>query len=182
MQSDVKLGSCTLCSRPPGYRREMPGDKGWRSPVPDWWVERARERLGRRQLTLKTLAQALAAHGIAVSEMMVIRALHEDPTRRVATLETLNAISDALGLPRPIVVADSFELALELQSAVAFRAADADAIRIRAEVERERGLRPDGGSVPPGRNGRTTADEVADSRAKTARSRPPALPRAPRAR
>src|ERR1043166_4418658 len=118
MQSWVKgpaMSDCAECSHGPSYGRAMPGEKGWRSPLPQWWVEEANKRLARRQLEKKTFARALTAQGRAVSEMMVLRALHPNPDKRVATIETLDAISDALNMPRPVVVAATYADALELQ-------------------------------------------------------------------
>lgn len=108
----------------------MPGERGWRSPLPKWWVDAVHAELARRQLDKKQLARQFAAAGIRVSEMMVLRALHPDPTKRIATLETIEAISDAMLLPRPIVVAETQAQALELHRAIAFSDADAERLRI----------------------------------------------------
>lgn len=154
----------------------MPGKKGWRSPLPDWWVDEVNLRLARRKLDKKQLARALEAEGKEVSEMMVLRALHPAPDKRIATIETIDAIADALRLPRPIVVAASLTEALELQSVVAFSAADATRLRIESEIDREEALRESGLSGSDGADGRktrTTGSVVGGrDRSAGARSRP----------
>lgn len=168
------------CSRSASYRRAMPGEKGWRSPLPEWWVDEANERLRRRGIDKKTLARSLQGRGHAVSEMMVLRALHPDPIKRIATIETIDAISDALGIPRPVVVAGSFADALELQRTVSFSAADAERLRISAEVD----LQARGESAPHGSDARATGTVTAvdDGRARAVSTRPAKTRRAPRAR
>jgi len=175
---------CAECSRLPGYRRAMPGEKGWRSPLPNWWVEEANDRLRRRELDKKTFAHALKARGAHVSEMMVLRALHPDPQRRVVTIETLDAISDALGMPRPVVVAVTYAQALELQAAVSFNAADAERLRISAEVDREQGLQSSSRSGVDGSDGRTArhVGQMDEGRTRSVATRSPKIRRAPRAR
>jgi len=147
-------------------------------------VEHANDRLKRRKLEKKELARALVARGIGVSEMMVLRALHPDQSKRVATLETIEAISDALGLPRPVVVAATPELALELQSVLAFNAVDAERLRISAEVDREKDLQSAAGSGADGGDGRKTRlpRDVDGDRARAAGVGPKTVRRTPRAR
>lgn len=170
------------------YGRVMPGEKGWRSPLPDWWVSRANDRIRRRGIDKKGLAKALEGSGRAVSEMMVIRALHPIESKRVATLETLDAISDALALPRPVVVAATYEQALELQATVAFDAVARDAHALAAEVEAEAAerlpLQSGSGSGVSRRDGRTTRDVEAVERGgqQAGADRPEKARRAPRAR
>jgi hypothetical protein len=176
--------NCAECSHSVGYGRAMPGEKGWRSPLPEWWVAEANDRLARRQLEKKTFARALTAQGHAVSEMMVLRALHPNPSKRVATIETLDAISDALNMPRPVVVAATYADALELQRTVSFGAADAERLRISAAVDRENELRSAGKPVVDGGDGRATrnAGAVDAGRAKVDERGPAKVRRAPRTR
>jgi hypothetical protein len=144
-------------------------------------VDEANDRLKRRHVEKKELAKSLTPVG--VSEMMVLRALHPKMDKRVATIETLNAISDALGLPRPVIVATSYEQAFELQKLTSFDAADATRMRISAEIDRERALQAPAKSSVDGIDGRTrTAREVDDSRPRTAQGRSSTVRRAPRAR
>jgi hypothetical protein len=89
-----------------------------------------------RGVTKKKLARALIAHGRKISEMMVIRCLLDDDKERIPTIEAIDAISDALGIPRPVVVAESFEQAREIEAAVRFSIADADAMALAASVGR----------------------------------------------
>lgn len=147
----------------------MPGQKGWRSPHPRWWVDEANARLSKRALDKKALAAALRKGGRPISEMMVLRALHPVEAKRVATIETLDAISDALGMPRPIVVAATFEQALELQATISFSAVDADRLRIAAEVDRQQALRDDPKEWSAERDGRRSRNPgtMAVGRART---------------
>jgi hypothetical protein len=165
-----------------GYGRAVPGEKGWRSPLPGWWVDEANDRLLRRGVDKKTLARALSSRGRGVSEMMVLRALHPDPEKRVATIETLDEISDALGLPRPVVVAATYSDALELQRTVSFSAADAERIRITAAVDSENDLRPAGKPVDVGDDTTKGSGSVDAGRPQAAGHRPPKIRRAPRPR
>lgn len=178
------MTGCAECSRLPGYRRPVPGKKGWRSPVPDWWVAEGRERLGRRGLDKKTFALGLRGDGHPISEMMVLRALHRNPAKRIVTIETLNIISDELKMPRPVVVAQSFADALELQRTVSFNAADAERLRISAEVDREKALRSRETPVGDGSDGGTARNpgEVDDGGPRAVGSGPSKTRRAPRAR
>lgn len=175
---------CTKCSHYSEYRPVMPGDKGWRSPLPNWWVDEANDRLKRRRLDKKALAHRLAGGARPISEMMVLRALHPQPAKRVATLETIEAISDVLGIPRPIVVARTLREALELHATMAFDAADADRLRIAAEVDRENALRREVEPAYRETHGRTTKPDGAmeDGGARAERSRPQTPRLTPRAR
>lgn len=166
------------------YGRAVPGEKGWRSPVQQWWVDEANDRLLRRGVDKKTLARSLIARGHGVSEMMVLRALHPIAEKRVATLETLDAISDALGLPRPVVVAATYSDALELQRTVSFSAADAERIRITAAVDRENDFRPSGKPVDVDDDDRKSkgSGSLDDSRTQAAGNRSAKIRRTPRAR
>lgn len=165
------------------YRRDMPGEKGWRSPLPHWWVDEANDRLKRRGLDKKQLARALHGKGHNVSEMMVLRALHPIEAKRLATLETLDAISDALGMPRPVVVAATFAQALELQAAVAFDAAAAARLRIESEIEHAALLQRATRSVVDGGDGRKRfSRDVDENRSGSLSAGPKTVRRAPRAR
>ncbi|HZJ63924.1 MAG TPA: hypothetical protein VFD36_10445 [Kofleriaceae bacterium] len=147
-------------------------------------MDEANERLKRRRLEKKTFARGLAKAGHAVSEMMVLRALHPDAKKRIATIETLDVISDALGLPRPVVVADSLSQALELQAVLSFNAADADRLRLSAEIDHELGLQAGARSGVDGSDGRTTRSPraVDDGRAAASSARSEATRRPARAR
>lgn len=166
-----------------GYRRAMPGEKGWRSPIPEWWVNEANERLRRRKLDRKQFAIRLKVNGYNVSEMKVLRALHPVPEERVATLETIEVISDALGLPRPLVVARSLAQALELQSVIALDAADEDLSRINKDVDRKISLRLDAESVVDVADARKRdAGEVDEGRTRSPGAGSGPVRRAPRSR
>lgn len=160
------------------------GPRGRRSPCPEWWVEEANARMKRRGITRKQLARALSRNPFPISEMMIIRCLHSDPEERVPTIEALEAISDALGIPRPVIVANTLAQALELQAAVSFDAIDAERLRIKSEIERAEDLQPVPGSVVDGRDGRTTrhVGKVDVGRARAAVPRSPAVRRTPRSR
>ena len=152
--------------------------------MPDWWVIEARGRLKRRSIDIKVLAGALKKSGQSISEMMVLRALHRNVKKRVASIETLEAVSDALGIPRPIVVAHSLAEALEIQSAVAFSAADATRLQIESEIARSEPLPYSGESDFDGDDGRNkrTTEAVVGGGARIARGRSPAVRGTPRSR
>lgn len=107
------------------------GPRGSRSPCPEWWVAEANRRLAHRGLSKKRLARALAPQGI--SEMMVLRCLLDDPEERIPTIEAITAISRALGLPLPVVIAGTMEQARELESLATFTEFDARALALASE-------------------------------------------------
>lgn len=157
--------------------------RGSRSPCPEWWVTEANRRLAHRGLTKKQLAKAFASKGLQVSEMMVLRCLHDDPRRRVPTIEAIAHISDALGIPRPVVVAASIDQARELNAVVAFSELDAKALAIAADVsdDRSNGVTDEGSDTAQRRNTRNAAP--VDGRGPRApKTRPEAVRRAPRSR
>lgn len=140
--------------------------RGSRSPCPEWWVAEANLRLERAGRTKRTLARALAAQGI--SEMMVLRCLHENPVKRVATTEAIAAISDALRIPRPVVVAASIEQARDLEALLALGEIDTRALALDDETSDDR---RDARSHEE-RDGRGTSDAETVDRS---RARPPSL-------
>lgn len=93
-----------------------------------------RRRLTDRELTLKGLAKAITAKGTELSEFQVIRCLHPDEKRRIPTLEAVQAISDYLQLPRPVVVADSELEALAIQGALLLRDVDSDQRKVSVRL------------------------------------------------
>jgi hypothetical protein len=127
----------------------------------------------------KALAQALRAKGLNISESMVVRCLLEDERRRIPTIEAIDAISAALGIPRPVIVAESIEQARELEAAVAFSEADAKMLALAAEVADQ----GDDGAQTRNSGGTRTEHAAAvagrGARASAARSR--AVRRPPRA-
>ena len=151
--------------------------RGSRSPCPEWWVAEANLRLERAGRTKRTLARALAARGI--SEMMVLRCLHENPVKRVATTEAIAAISDALRIPRPVVVATSIEQARELEALVALGEIDTRALALHDDVSDDR---RDARSDEERDGGTKDAEEVDRSRPRTASLRSSTVRRAPRSR
>lgn len=170
--------NCKMCSNFLGYRGVMPGQKGWRSPQPQWWVDEARRQLKIQNKSIDDVAAVLQ-----MDPTMVTRALHRDPDRRVATLETLDAISDELRMPRPIVVATSLDLALKLQRLTLSNAVDGAIKSTKGEILRDAPLREESLSRSDGVDGRkTTAGSVVASRDRVAAVRPGSIRRNPRAR
>jgi hypothetical protein len=156
----------------------MPGKKGWRSPHPEWWIDEARRQLKLRGHDIKTLAVTL---GLEYTK--VLRALHRDPEERTVTIETLNAISDELGIPRPIVVAASIDDAIELRRRTLAKAADGVRRSVKGEILREYPLREEALSGSDGSDGRkTTAGPVVKGRDRVAAVRPGSVRGTPRAR
>ncbi len=166
-----------------GFMPRKKGPRGRRSPCPEWWVTEANRRLAVRGVTKKQLAKRLSANAFPISEMMVLRCLHEDEAERIPTIEALDAISDALGMPRPVVVADTLAQALELHAVVAFGAADADRLRISTEVDRHEDLQSTQRSGVDGSDGRKTRNsEVDEGRTRAPKHRPATIRRVARTR
>ncbi len=136
------------------------GQRGRRSPCPAWWVEEANRRLRLRGVTKKQLANALMGKGVPISEMMVLRCLFDDEARRIPTIEAIAAISDALNIPRPVVVAESIEQAREIESAIDFSLADAKQLtigtsaRLASKAEDARAPLPEADAPPPAKGTR----------------------------
>lgn len=139
----------------------------------------------------KQFALRLEAAVRDVSYEKVLRALHPKMAKRIATLETLYAMSDALGVPRPVIVAASLDQAVELRSIVDLDAADAAIVAFAADADYEAssekptgGLRATQRSSVDGRDGRTTraVGAVESRRPRTEDQRPPSLRRAARTR
>ncbi len=80
---------------------------------------------------LKQLAADLIKAGKPISEMMVIRCLHQDESKRIGTIEAIEAISDWFHVPRCVVIAENMAEALAIQGAVAIVGARADADRLK---------------------------------------------------
>lgn len=119
----------------------MPGRKGTERgqsvPTPTWWVTEARKRLapiGGPKVTLKELAQRLQSEGYDITETMVIRCLHEDPKRRIGTLEAIEAISTYLDMPSCVFIAENMSQALAIRGALVQFEADVDQLKISAGV------------------------------------------------
>jgi hypothetical protein len=112
------------------------GPRGRSVPCPDWWVQAVRAHLGKER-TIKALAKELDPKGDRISETMVVRCIHEDPDKRLSTLEVIEAISDHLGLPSCVVIARDQAEALAIRGAVALRKADADLVKIAAGVAKK---------------------------------------------
>lgn len=66
--------------------------------------------------------------------MMVIRCLHLDESKRIGTIEAIEAISDHLGIVRCVFIAHDELEAMALQAAVLLRQADVDRMKISAGV------------------------------------------------
>jgi hypothetical protein len=148
-------------------------------------------RLAHHKTTKKTLARALEQKGLGISEMMVIRCLHEDPERRIPTVEAIAAISAAVGIPRPVFVARSIEQARELEAVIAFGELDAKALAIASGVGDDGGNGGDGKRVPEaeqdgaaqGRGpGRAATATMGGRGQRVEAARPQAVRRTPRTR
>jgi hypothetical protein len=162
-----------------GSMARASGPRGSRSPCPEWRVTEANRRLAQHGLTKKRLAKALAAHGI--SEMMVLRCLHEDPRRRVPTIEAITHISRALGIPMPVFVARSMEESRAIEAAVAFSELDAKTLAIATDVSddgRDGDTDEEQGAAVQHRNTAT----MDGRRPRAPAARPQAVRRAPRSR
>lgn len=150
------------------------GPRGYRSPCPEWWVVEVNRRLEQRNITKRRLAKVLTAKGVQVSEGMVIRCLLKDEDKRIPTTELVDAISGVLGMPRPVVVAESIEQAKELEAAVAFSELDAKVLALAAEAVDEGSDGDDRGAVQE----RNTAT-VGGGRQRAAAARSKSVRRAP---
>lgn len=89
-------------------------------------------------MTLKDLAALFAKEGKPISEMMVIRCLHEDETKRIATIDAIEAISQHFGIPSCVVIAENMTEALAIHGALALRRADADRARLTSGLPKRK--------------------------------------------
>lgn len=103
-------------------------------PCPEWWLKAARAKLAERGMTKRELSKRLIADGDLITEIMVIRCLHDEESKRVTTLEAVEAISDFLVIPHPVVIARNQAEALALHGTVAMFQVDVDQVKIAAGV------------------------------------------------
>lgn len=111
------------------------GPRFSRAPCPPWWVDAVIKKLDvELEITRKELAARLRVKGLNLSEAKILRCIHPDEQKRIPTLAAMDAISDELSLPRPVVMADSETIALALQGTVLLARGDADRMKIAAGV------------------------------------------------
>ncbi len=88
--------------------------RGQSVPPPLWWIREVNAHLKTKKISQAKLAADLADKGITIN--MVQRCL-STKGRRVTTIIALEAISDHLGFPRPVVFARSHAEALAIHGA-----------------------------------------------------------------
>lgn len=113
--------------------------RGSSVPVPQWWFDAVGRLVGRTGKAFKAveLAEKVKASKSRISKLL---------SNQITPLELVDDVSDALGIPRPVVVLATPELAQEVDLRIGDRnrailaaakaAAEAEVANIQASVER----------------------------------------------
>lgn len=110
----------------PGRRRTIPL---WGEQY-DWWPKAVRDRLSELGIDQKFLSAWIEAHPTEVNKCI---------TRKVPVYELLLDISDALDLPYPVVLPESYEEALKVARERRLARRDMQVAQIKAGVADRRG-------------------------------------------
>jgi len=89
-------------------------------------------------VTIKDMSRDLVSTGQGISETMAIRCLHRDESKRLGTIEAIEAISDYLGLPSCVAIAESMLEAIAFHGAIQLVQAESDRVKISNATGRAR--------------------------------------------